>query len=103
MPHREWFQLRRQSDGLVYTFRRRRHAQAGVGYQRQDRDLWITFRAGLGWVAWDDASDSCSGRPWNTPPHEQGDHPPEGVWVNRLGPKSYVYELIYIEAPGGAS
>jgi hypothetical protein len=102
MADREWFQLRRQSDDLIYTFRRRPLVGGGEAYQRQDQDLWITCRPGLGWVAWDEASQSCTGRPWDTPPHEQGDCPPEGTWVSRKGSKSYVYELVYINGPGDA-
>jgi hypothetical protein len=102
MSDKEWFQLRRQSDDLVYTFRRRPHVGGHDGYQRQDQDLWITFRQGLGWVAWDDESQSCMGRPWDVQPREQGDSPPEGTWVSRKGPKSYVYELVYVEGTDDA-
>jgi hypothetical protein len=94
---RERFELRRQSDDLVYTFVRKRRADGKDGYQRQDRDLWIVCRPEWGWVAWDDASDTCMGRPWDTLPQQQGDHPPEGVWVSRKGSKSYVYTLAYVE------
>jgi hypothetical protein len=102
MADNEWFQLRRQSDDLVYTFRRRPLANGDAGYQRQDQDLWITFRQSLGWVAWDEASQTIMGRPWDAPPEDQGDHPPEGVWVSRKGPKSYVYDLVYIDRPDNA-
>lgn len=36
------------------------------------------------------------------PPQEQGEYPPEGTWVSRKGPKSYVYELVYIDGPSAA-
>ncbi|WP_076865104.1 hypothetical protein [Bradyrhizobium mercantei] len=98
--NRERFELRRQSDGLVYVFVRKTRPDGTVGYQRQDHDrgedLWIEPRADWGWVAWDPASQSCTGRPWNVLPAAQGDHPPEGDWVSRKGPKSYVYSLVYV-------
>src|SRR5579872_1748247 len=92
----ERFELRRQSDDLVYSFVRKARPDGTVGYQRQDQDLWIEHRPGWGWVAWDPASQSCSGRPWNVPPAAQGDHPPEGDWVSGKGAKSYVYSLVYV-------
>ena len=36
------------------------------------------------------------GRPWEVPPKMQADFPPEGDWVSRKGPKSYVYSLVYV-------
>jgi hypothetical protein len=102
MSNREWFQLRRQSDDLIYTFRRLPHPDGRDGYQRQDQDLWITFRDSLGWVAWDNASQTCTGRPWDVPPEQQEDFPPEGIWVSRKGSKSYVYQLVYIGEPGAS-
>lgn len=96
MTDHECFQLRRQSDDLVYTFRRGRDADGNTAYQRQDQDFWITFRPGLGWGAWDGATRSCMGRPWDVLPDAQLDVPPEGIWVSRKGQKSYVYDLVYI-------
>ncbi|WP_407148603.1 hypothetical protein [Bradyrhizobium sp. ORS 86] len=94
--NRDRFELRRQSDGLVYTFVRQTRTDGTVGYQRQDQDLWIERRRDWGWVAWDTASQSCTGRPWNVLPADQGDHPPEGDWVSRKETKSYVYNLVYV-------
>ncbi|CAI9403949.1 hypothetical protein ANOBCDAF_04523 [Pleomorphomonas sp. T1.2MG-36] len=91
------FELRRQSDDLVYTFVHERLGDGSVAYRRQDQDLWIVHRPDWGWVAWDDASDTCLGRSWNTLPHQQADHPPEGDWVSRKGSKSYVYTLVYVD------
>jgi len=101
MADREWFQLRRQSDDLVYTFRRRQDPGGDPAYQRQDQDFWITFRPDLGWVAWDHPTQQCMGKPWDVPPDKQENFPPEGVWVSRKGAKSYVYELVYISGPLG--
>jgi hypothetical protein len=84
---RDKFELRRQSDDLVYTFVRKIRPDGSVGYQRQDQDLWIIHRPewGWGWVAWNDANQSCMGRPWDVLPREQGDYPPEDDWVSRKG------------------
>ncbi|MBR0893853.1 hypothetical protein JQ616_02745 [Bradyrhizobium tropiciagri] len=94
--NRERFELRRQSDTLVYSFVRKTRPDGAIGYQRQDQDFWIEHRPGWGWVAWDPVSQSCAGRPWNVLPADQGDHPPEGDWVSRKGAKSYVYSLVYV-------
>jgi hypothetical protein len=93
---RDKFELRRQSDELVYTFFRVTRSDQTVAYKRQDGDYWIVQRPGWGWVAWDEASQSCTGRPWNVLPHDQGDYPPEGEWVSRKGSKSYVYSLVCV-------
>lgn len=93
---RERFELRRQSDDLVYIFVRRPVEDGGNAYKRQDQDIWIVYRPDWGWVAWDEVSDACTGRPWDTLPHQQGNHPPEGDWVSRKGSKSYVYTLVYV-------
>ncbi len=90
------FSLHRQSDSVVYEFERARRANGSVGYKRKDRDLWIVKSVSLGWVAVDDETGEVTGRPWNVPPHDQGDHPPEGDWVSKKGMKSYVYTLRYV-------
>ena len=90
------FELRRQSDELIYTFIWTIREDNTAGYRRQDGDYWITKKSEWGWVAWDEASQSCTGRPWNVLPQDQGDHPPEGLWVSQKGSKSYVYNLVYV-------
>ena len=92
----EQFELRRMSDDLVYVFVRQTNLDGEIGYRRADRDLWILKKPDLGWVAWDEASDSVMGRPWNVLLSEQGDHPPEGEWVSKKGAKSYIYLLVYV-------
>ncbi|MBU1304529.1 MAG: hypothetical protein KKF33_03270 [Alphaproteobacteria bacterium] len=93
----EQFELRRQSDDLVYRFNRRSRLDGIAGFQRMDQDLWVTYRPALGWVAWDEATQSVMGRPWEVLPTEQSpDEPPQGVWVSRKGVKSYVYDLVHI-------
>jgi len=95
MPDYEHFELRRMSEDLVYHFDPKPMPDGQIGYQRRDADLWITFRADWGWVAYDEATQSLMGRLWHILPKEQGDHPPEGEWVSKKGAKSYVYELKY--------
>ncbi len=91
------FQLYRLSDGLTYRFDRQERLAGFFAYKRRDQDLWITYQGRLGWVAFDDDTKAIHGRPWDCPPEEQNSsHPPEGTWVSRKGPKSYVYELTYL-------
>jgi hypothetical protein len=95
----EYFELHRLSDDLIYQFDRRTTSDGKIGYQRRDQDLWITYR-GIeeGWVAYDEESNSISGRPWNIAPKLQdNNHPPEGEWVSKKGIKSYVYNLKYVD------
>jgi hypothetical protein len=76
---------------------RSQRPDGGDGFLRQDEPHWILWRPSLGWVAWDDPSQSVMGRPWDVLPADQSPHaPPEGPWVSRKGPKSYVYELVHI-------
>ena len=91
----EYFELHRLSDDLVYQFDRLQRADGSFGYRRRDQDLWITFKPDLGWVAFDEATQSLTGRCWDVLPQHQGDHPPPGIWISRKGFKSYVYELRY--------
>jgi hypothetical protein len=93
---RDRFELRRQSDDLIYRFARSQRSDGSIGYKRDDGDYWIVQKPGWGWIAWDEASQSCTGRPWNALPQEQKDFPPEGDWVSRRGSKSYVYTLVYV-------
>ena len=90
------FELRRQSDDLVYTFTRESSPDGTPGYKRSDGDYWIVRRADYGWVAWNFDDNSVAGRPWDVLPERQMNYPPEGIWVSRKGPKSYVYWLVYV-------
>lgn len=93
----EQFELRRQSDNLVYVFVRKIRPDGTYGFQRTDQDLWIIFKPALGWIAWDEPSQSVMGRPWHVLPHDQPDTcPPEGEWVSKKGSKSYVYDRVHI-------
>lgn len=42
------FELRRQSDDVVYSFVRELLDDGSVAYRRQDQDLWIVHRPGWG-------------------------------------------------------
>jgi hypothetical protein len=97
MPGRDRFELRRQSDELVYRFTRVVGADGAPAWRREDLDVWIRRHPKLGWVAWDDENNVCTGRPWAVLPEDQGDDPPEGDWVSRKGPKSYAYSLVYVD------
>jgi len=90
------FELRRRTDSTVYRFHRAERSDGVAGYRREDSDLWIVRSPALGWIAIDDATGAVTGRPWDVPPGQQSDQPPEGDWVSKKGDKSYVYELRYL-------
>ncbi|MCH2067456.1 hypothetical protein [Shimia sp.] len=90
------FELHRQLDGLVYTFTRATDERGRTGFLREDGPYWIVHHAVLGWVAADFDSDEIMGRPWDQLTPQSPEAPPEGIWVNRKGPKSYVYDLVYV-------
>jgi hypothetical protein len=94
----EFFELKRQSDDLIYHFDRNVTSNGDVAYRRRDKDLWITYRGfDLGWVAYDEESKEVRGRPWHLLPKDQDpDHPPEGEWVSKKNERSYVYILSYV-------
>ncbi|MBU1173987.1 MAG: hypothetical protein KKH72_01190 [Alphaproteobacteria bacterium] len=92
----ERFELRRQVDDLVYRFRRQIGQDGRPAYKREDRDLWIVRSEQWGWISVLPEDGAISGRPWEVLPQNQGDSPPEGVWVSRKGDKSYVYDLVHI-------
>ena len=93
--NRDYFELRRQIDELVYKFDRTKRPDGRFGYKRRDQDLWINWHEEFGWAAWDGASEIIGGRSWYTLPKNQEDFPPEGVWVSMKNKKSYVYDLVY--------
>jgi len=97
------FELRRQSDGVVYRFAETTAANGRVGYKRRDADHWIIWHDTLRWIAgtWD--NDAVYGRPWDQLSNQTPAGPPEGVWVSRKGTKSYVYDLVYVECDIGRS
>jgi hypothetical protein len=96
MPSHDRFELRPQSDDLVYAFSRAVDRRGETAWRRQDMDVWIRRDPRLGWIAWDEEIGTCTERPWDVMPEDQGERPPEGTWVSRKGPKAYVYELVYV-------
>jgi hypothetical protein len=92
------FELRRRVDGLVYGFTRAERPDGQPGYRRDDRDLWIVRCPRRGWIAVDPDTGAVTGRPWLVEPADQGDAPPEGVWVSSKGDKAYVYDLVHVAA-----
>ena len=96
-PSFNTFTLNRMGGDVVYHFKRGKHPNGQIAYQRQDnKALWIEYKPELGWVAFDEPTNQIMGRPWNLLPKDQNqDHPPEGEWVSKKGAKSYVYLLKY--------
>ena len=90
-----YFELRRQTDGLVYRFDLTPLDDGSYGYKRRDADLWILWNSDFGRIAVDPEMESIAGRPWSVLPRDQSDAPPEGEWVSKKREKSYVYELVY--------
>ena len=90
------FELRRQSDDLVYRFEKSTDAKGRAGFKRTDGDFWIIWKEELGWVAAAWESLEVFGRPWDQAQKQSKAAPPEGVWVSRKGAKSYVYDLVYL-------
>jgi hypothetical protein len=90
-------QLRRRSDQLIYHFVRVQRQDGSLAYLRTDKELWLEYEAGLGWIARDPLTKELTGRPWNKSRAEDQDieHPPEGEWVSKKGSKSYVYDLVF--------
>lgn len=119
VPRNIYFKFRRLLDDLEYKFH---HHSAGVTkkdgvYVRSDNmTIKMVYDLDFGWSIWADDDDDDNnnntdsrnssdirnsggsllvGRVWDVPIKDQGDHPPEGVWVSRKGDKSYVYMLEY--------
>lgn len=84
---------------MIYQFDKMELPNGEYGYKRRDGDLWITYRDKLGWVAYDEESQTVMGRPWNILPDNQNNaYPPEDEWVSKKHEKSYIYKLMYKEA-----
>jgi len=90
----ERFELRRQSDGHVYTFDR----TAQHRFIRRDRpELAIEWEGPWGWLARVPETGVVAGRPWEIlPEHQQALAPPEGIWISRKDEKSHVYQLVAV-------
>ncbi|MDR3663047.1 MAG: hypothetical protein P4L86_22115 [Mycobacterium sp.] len=85
----------RRVDGLAYEFTRDGEAHGFPSYKRVDLDIWCRRLPDFGWVVCD-AADDVSSRPFDEA--GQGEFPPEGVWVSRKDDRSYVYDLVHIDA-----
>ena len=96
MKNKEHFELRRQTDDLVYRFDRKVLDDGSFGYKRRDAELWILQKPSYGWVAVDPLTGELAGRLWSILPDAQSDFPPEGEWVSKKSSKSYVYSLVYV-------
>lgn len=90
-------EMRRLSDGAVYRFLPAVAAEDGAPrYKRADKDIWILRQSDFGWVVWDGEEKALMGRPWEIALADQGETPPEGVWVSRKGANSFVYQLAFV-------
>ena len=85
-------EFRRHVDGLVYRFDRRSYDR----FLRPDGAVQVVRHPEDGWIVTGVGSSEILSRPWHARPGEQGDLPPEGIWVSRKGSKSYVYDLVHI-------
>lgn len=93
------FELRRQSDDLVYRFEKKTDQAGRSGFRRSDGEYWIIWRGDLGWIAGSWGSEDVFGRPWDQRAEQSEAFPPEGIWVSRKGPKAYVYDLVHVKTP----
>jgi len=89
-------EFRRQSDGLIYQFQPSTPVNGKPAWRRADHAVQLIFVDKHGWVTVD-ADLQINGIPWGIPAHEQGTLPPAGEWVSKKGPKSYVYELAFVD------
>ena len=88
--------MRRVSDDVIYHFDFNGSYNDKPRYRREDnKDVAVSFDLKWGWVVTDAHGSEIMGRPWSVHFDDQKDHPPEGDWVSKKGPKSYVYELRY--------
>jgi hypothetical protein len=87
------FELRRQSDGLVYCFTRK---DAHSFVRADNPALTIAWEGPWGWLARLPESGEVAGRPWEMlPAHQTQAYPPEGVWISRKDGRSHVYRLVH--------
>ena len=90
------FEMKRRTDQRVYRFVMSRLDDGRMAFRRQDRDIWLVRRAGQGWVVVDQPQGRVTGRSWDVLPAEQGDLPPEGVWIGHKGEKAHAYDARYV-------
>ena len=90
---------------MRFEFRRRLPADISYSYvpdgdpsdrvwKRVDMELWVRKIDKFGWAGVNNKAEILA-LPWALAPDEQGDYPPECIWVSRKNDKSYVYDLVY--------
>ena len=90
-------ELHRCIDNLIYKYEPSGLRNDRPCWRRIDIELHLHWSERRGWVI-TDAEGTVLGLPWDVGKDEQGAIPPDGVWVSRKGPKSYVYEHKHIPA-----
>lgn len=95
-PHTR-FSMKNLSDEKIYHYNQSKNMNGKPAYEREDNGtVVIFFTRKWGWVAGDGHSSIPLARPWNVHVDDQGEFPPEGDWVEKLGANSCVFELKYI-------
>lgn len=91
------FEFRRRIDAVVYRFCPCESLDGKIAWKREDIDLWVTQITGFGWVCVNSNRIIC-GIPWGVALDQVDELPPAGEWVSKKGDKSYVYDVVYIDA-----
>ncbi|KAJ3094959.1 hypothetical protein HK100_005968 [Physocladia obscura] len=72
---------------------------AGYKMAKRDTNILIVKHKDFGWIGTNAITAEITSRPWNVPEAEQSSlFPPEGEWVSKNGHKSYVYEVVHLNA-----
>lgn len=87
-------EFQRDIDGLTYSFKPDGERNGKPKWRRIDLDLELHWSDDWGWIVTDEAENLLS-LSWDKGRDQQGNTPPDGVWVSRKGSKSYVYSLRY--------
>lgn len=91
------FTLRSLTEGRIYTFSLWNGPpfKSPIFARTDNCNIKVVFDDDFGWIVRNLNNPSeLLGRPWDTPFAQQDSrYPPEGIWVSRKGPKSYVYEM----------
>jgi len=90
-------ELHRCIDNLIYKYEPSGFRNGRPCWRRIDLELHLHWSEQRGWVI-SDEEGLVLGLPWDVGKDEQGTLPPDGTWVSRKGPKSYVYEHKHIAA-----
>ncbi|WBQ19071.1 hypothetical protein [Sphingobium yanoikuyae] len=90
-------EFQRDIDGLIYSFNRDGERNGKPKWRRVDLNLELHWSDNWGWILTDEDGNLLSVS-WERGKDQQGNTPPDGVWVSRKGSKSYVYGLRYVGA-----